>query len=1286
MYRLLRFNPSRTNSVTRLTLKNQSNVPEESCCFCRRLQNVTYVHVPFRYQSILVNANPVLSKKVRKRRSKRFNTTELLEVSSKSTLQRTTKIQMANANDLQKLLEINVELGELYQIKIPTKDTLYVGEHTYNHLTVINQYFNEESNNFALPTLPKNDQKIISMLRFLPSSNIPRVDPKNDESFSRENVIEDEECIEKNFHHLPVEEQLNIDRTTDMLDVLPKLNTFQPENLEESIDHLDEDKEIKEEKIVDSKKKKNIISIDMKAKNEIIHKTLGAYVEVCTVHSLNQRAMNAFLFFQSRCDRRKGAVINDINIFNTLLKGLTLNNNFRKITEILKIMSKNNISTNLQTYIIILECLGRNSTKHNKHVEKMKLYCKEALNRGFTFDMMMNKGAFHKNQRRYVLEAMKSIDESYEPTYENPVVQYNNELVNNLNHESQLHAPKLKNCQSDGVFSLDNLQNKIKLQIDLEKQGTVTVENIETRQELSPEVSHHRESLEKLFQVWTETAINAFRRDLFCLSAKKGSTNLDVYMKCIPVEEFIKIIVNEAKKLSQGSETYSPTVNMLYRELGTKVYMRYKVLRKEETGVLDKISSIHNLYAAYYSASHKKLDVCPKSIDKVNSRQKWQWIEYDLSHEGATLNMDHREWVPTILVDIGKFLYHIIMHDLMVDVNCLKSNTKQKKYLPAFYTIFRSQGRLTKEEVKPHPILAKLYRASVPETLTFSINEVPMICPPVPWTSVQNGGYLITPSDVIRLPNYAVSQKQKLENTNTQKLYPSFDSLNQLAAVPWKVNKQILEVILKVFNSGGSSKLDVPQPPSSLPPPEPPVPIKEMDKLEQYNFLRQKLQYRRKKGEMHSLRCDCLYRLSLANHFKDKVFWLPHNMDFRGRVYPIPPHLNHLGSDLARSMLVFAEPRPLGPNGLDWLKIHLINLMGVKKRDRISDRLLYANECIDLILDSADHPLDGKCWWQDSDEPWQSLATCMEIAAAIRSGDPENFMSHFPVHQDGSCNGLQHYAALGRDKAGGYSVNLCPADRPQDVYSAVVNLVEENRQRDAANGMEVAKLLDGFIKRKVIKQTIMTTVYGVTKFGARLQIAKQLKDIEDFPQTQVFSASHYLTTKTFESLRTMFTSTKEIQDWFTECARLISSVAGHHVEWVSPLDLPIVQPYFRFLKKPHKNSVYEAYLMDKYEKPNVMKQKNAFPPNFIHSLDSTHMMLTSLNCEREGLTFVSVHDCFWTHASTVHIMNKICREQFVALHSQPILEDLSIHLSEKYRYQEFFYFPGTSLTMVLLKT
>lgn len=612
------------------------------------------------------------------------------------------------------------------------------------------------------------------------------------------------------------------------------------------------------------------------------------------------------------------------------------------------------------------------------------------------------------------------------------------------------------------------------------------------------------------------------------------------------------------------------------------------------------------------------------------------------------------------------------MRDLKIDINCTRMDKQTENLTPAFYTLFRNQGRHLKEEVKPHPVLAKLYRGSQQETLTFDVNQVPMVCPPQPWTTSRNGGYLLAKSDLIRLPQHAHQQLERINKTPTHNLYPSLDSLNQLSSIPWAVNEDQLDVILKVFNAGGDDKLDVPPLPSSLAPPKVPENEAELTKTEKFELFRQKMQHRRKQAEMYSLWCDALYRLSLANHYRKRVFWLPHNMDFRGRVYPIPPHLNHLGSDLARSILVFHQKKKLGIDGFMWLKLHCINLTGLKKRDSIRERLLFAEEIMDEILDSADRPLDGRMWWAKSDEPWQTLSACNEIAKAVRSGDPENYESCFPIHQDGSCNGLQHYAALGRDSAGAASVNLAPSKEPQDVYSGIASIVEQARQRDDDEGLEIARALRNFVRRKVIKQTVMTTVYGVTRYGARLQIAKQLKALDDFPKEQVWPASHYLTTKTFDALQEMFTSTKEIQDWFTDCARLISTVCGQNVEWITPLGLPVVQPYNRYQKTSLNKSAKldENFAIDMFSKPNILKQKNAFPPNFIHSLDSSHMMLTSLNCEKAGLTFISVHDCFWTHACTVPEMNKICRDQFVALHSQPILEDLSAYLVNKYSFDK----------------
>ena len=58
-----------------------------------------------------------------------------------------------------------------------------------------------------------------------------------------------------------------------------------------------------------------------------------------------------------------------------------------------------------------------------------------------------------------------------------------------------------------------------------------------------------------------------------------------------------------------------------------------------------------------------------------------------------------------------------------------------------------------------------------------------------------------------------------------------------------------------------------------------------------------------------------------------------------------------------------------------------------------------------------------------------------------------------------------------------------PAAIPQDVYTGVADVVEKLRKDDADSGVLIARDLEGFITRKVVKQTVMTTVYGVTRWG-----------------------------------------------------------------------------------------------------------------------------------------------------------------------------------------------------------
>uniref|UniRef100_A0A182W7N9 DNA-directed RNA polymerase n=1 Tax=Anopheles minimus TaxID=112268 RepID=A0A182W7N9_9DIPT len=1013
--------------------------------------------------------------------------------------------------------------------------------------------------------------------------------------------------------------------------------------------------------------------IEYLARQRSFQMTLNAYLDICITTGMVNRAYATTLNYRHKRKRREF----DVGTYNQLIHAYAGKGNFSRVKDIVRVMREDSITPNAQMYAGILECLARLEPTAEV-LKQAKQYVQEASTVGFTMTDILDQSKFTHDQQDVVLSLFRRIVPNYVPEYKAPILTYNNHLLDTLNANvlpvgskppaGEVCMPGSEIMTPKAGFTREELQQMAQKQVDLELSGYLTVKSIEKFPAPTEQVMLYRKELDELKKVWSKQIAMAFHRDFNTLKAatetKSSRTiNLFPYLKALSVQQFTEILLDEVQMLLEGSDTFSFVISQLHRELGRKVESRYHVEQKRMNGVLGKTCEIYDRYTS----------VLADGQSSDNPRQLWQRFVHDMRCTGPSMDIQSVAWPKAAVLGVGKFLYNILRCDLKINVNATNKTNRKVKLVPAFYTLFRYEAKMAKEQIKPHPVLMKLYRKSQPDTLKFDVNLVPMLCPPQPWSTPRNGGYILAESDLIRLPHQAHQQTERIDDADPQDMYPTLDALNQLASIPWVVNGQILDVIVQVFNNGGNAKLDVPEPPSSLPPIVETVPRSEMSGYEKYHLLRKRLYHRRKQGDMYSLWCDALYRLSLASYYRDKVFWLPQNIDFRGRVYPIPPHLNHLGHDLARCLLVFHQKKPLGPDGFRWLKLHCINLTGLKKRESVEERVRYADEILDDILDSADRPLTGKMWWSNSDEPWQTLSCCMEIAKVHRCPDPEKFESGFPIHQDGSCNGLQHYAALGRDTPGAISVNLAPADVPQDVYSAVAALVEENRAKDAQNNVKVATVLDGFIRRKVIKQTVMTTVYGVTRYGARKQIARQLEYIDEFPKEWIWPASSYLTVKTFDALSEMFTSAKEIQDWFTDCARLISAVCAQNVEWVTPLGLPVVQPYNRADRPVASSKSFqlpEHFAMDSYEKPNIMKQKNAFPPNFVHSLDSSHMMLTSLYCERAGLTFISVHDCYWTHACTVPTMNKICREQFVALHSEPILEDLSRFLVQKYSYDE----------------
>ncbi|KAL0800918.1 hypothetical protein Bca101_056093 [Brassica carinata] len=548
------------------------------------------------------------------------------------------------------------------------------------------------------------------------------------------------------------------------------------------------------------------------------------------------------------------------------------------------------------------------------------------------------------------------------------------------------------------------------------------------------------------------------------------------------------------------------------------------------------------------------------------------------------------------------------------------------------------------------------------------IPYLPMLIPPRNWTgyemiapfsghSYDQGAHFFLPSYIMRT-NGSKQQRTAVNKAPKAQLEPVFKALDTLGNTKWRINKMVLSLVDKVWANGGRlgglvDRDDVPIP-------------EEPDSEDQEEVKQWKWKFKeanKENSERHSQRCDVELKLEVARKMKEEEgFYFPHNVDFRGRAYPMHPYLNHLGSDLCRGILEFCEGKPLGKSGLRWLKIHIANLYagGVDKFAN-EDRVAFTESHLEDIFDSSDRPLEGKRWWLNAEDPFQCLAACMNLSEALRSPFPEAAISHIPIHQDGSCNGLQHYAALGRDKTGAAAVNLFTGEKPADIYADIAARVLKIMQQDAEEDPETfpyAKLMLDQVDRKLVKQTVMTTVYGVTYSGARNQIKKRLKERGAFADdSQNFHAACYAARVTTNALEEMFGAARAIQIWFGKCAKLIAS-QNKAVCWTTPLGLPVVQPYRQPGRRLVKTTLQVLTIKRDTEKVKARKQMTAFAPNFVHSLDASHMMMTAVACNKAGLSFAGVHDSFWTHASDVDVMNKILREKFVELYDKPVLENL----------------------------
>jgi DNA-directed RNA polymerase len=531
------------------------------------------------------------------------------------------------------------------------------------------------------------------------------------------------------------------------------------------------------------------------------------------------------------------------------------------------------------------------------------------------------------------------------------------------------------------------------------------------------------------------------------------------------------------------------------------------------------------------------------------------------------------------------------------------------------------------------------------------------------------GGYYFLKEDMVRTGIH--SHTNAIDNPISEQ---TIRALNCVQRTPWLINGRILDVVTEAYESG--TRL------ANLPYNDAiPIPSKSDDEWDRMTD-EEKLDWRRKlaiiygsNATMEARRSSFNSKVDLAQELRvQPAIWYPHFLDFRTRFYPIPQDLHPQGDDLSKALLMFAERKPLGMRGLYWLGVRLANCYGQDKLP-LDERYQWALDHHDVIVDSARNPLDGYRFWcaQDlegntiADEPWGFLATCFEWADAHDLTDPTLYESCLPIQQDGSCNGLQHLSAMGRDPIGAKATNVAANEVRQDIYMQIAAEVMRLVAEDAVAGNPLAHAWVGKITRKVVKRAVMTTPYGVTARGIAEQLIKDghAKNLEDVNKRE---AANYLRDKIVLALDTTVVSAKQIMAWLQEVAGSLAKY-GVPFTFTTPSGNRVQQSYYE-LNKQRINTLIGKLVIWEEDKIGGLaerKQMLAAAPNFIHAYDSAHMTLTILRMvelSQTPISFSMIHDSFGVHACDVDLLSWCLRDQFVEIYTHDWLQKLEDEVRE----------------------
>ena len=771
----------------------------------------------------------------------------------------------------------------------------------------------------------------------------------------------------------------------------------------------------------------------------------------------------------------------------------------------------------------------------------------------------------------------------------------------------------------------------------------------------------------------TELSVNKFRMELE-KNIRQGNfsnTQTGNILLSLVLNDFIQSIQKYIDEYSKGHAVRSTIGAEVITKVGvdTAGYIASKV-------IFNSLQD-NTIQALYRSIGQALEDEFKMQKYRKENKHYYDTIQKDLNSRGAKAN---RKKYVTMNVFNSRLDFHLDKWSItqkvqtgMILVNLFVSSTG----LVTIRDYFKG-----KRQVRSLEATEQLRKCVEDVNSKLEVLEpffLPMVCKPKDWTGIFDGGYLspyLKRNKVIK--NNDRNYLNRLKDCFPTKVY---EALNLIQSTSWQINCETLEVIRALWEEG-QAVAGLPKREDDIinPFPFPDITKDSVLTNEQKEIIKK---WKRETYETHknnvaqrSIRILTSQIIRIAEQFKDyDKIWFPYQMDFRGRMYPIPVLLHPQGSDLAKGLLKFGEGKPIKDiKAKEWFYIHGANVFGYDKAN-YQDRVKWVEEHREELINYATQPLLHR-GWTEADKPFQFLSWCFEFYRF--NVNPNEFITYIPIQLDGTCNGLQHYSALLRDSVSGKAVNLLNTEKPSDIYLTVAERLIEKLKVETD---EKARLwLSLGINRKLTKRPVMVLPYGGSRLSCREYIEEYLKDnyssnflwqhfnTGNNPNDCIYKASLWLSNYLWEAIRDTLKSAIVGMDYIKNLTRTVLKNQSY-LEWFSPMGLLIHQAYQKSKKREIKTELFGKHIKTKFmtDDDGIDKQRqlNGICPNFIHSMDASCLMLWMLKCKEQGITsFMSVHDCYATLAPDTEKSAQLLREAFVEIYSHPVLDNFEADMSE----------------------